>query len=172
MYQRISAADATRRMPPQSSHKSLTPAQIARLKLWIEQGAAWKEHWAYRAPVKAAPPVVKNAAWARTPIDRFILAKLEAKGLAPAPAADRRTLIRRVALDLTGLPPTPAELDAYLKDLSTRRLTKTNRWTDTSRRRIMARTARATGWTLRATPTTHTASMSITTARSGPIGIG
>jgi hypothetical protein len=118
LYQRISAVDVTRRMPPQSSHKSLTPAQIAKLKLWIEQGAPWKEQWAYRAPVKAALPLVKNAAWARTPVDRFILAKLEAKGLAPAPMADRRTLIRRVALDLTGLPPTPAELDAYLKDLS------------------------------------------------------
>ena len=118
LYQRISAPDVARRMPPQASHRSLTPAQIAKVKLWIEQGAPWKEHWAYRAPVKAAPPAVRNAVWARTPMDRFVLAKLEAKGLAPAPQADRRTLIRRVALDLTGLPPTPAELDAYLKDLS------------------------------------------------------
>ncbi|MDQ1469987.1 MAG: hypothetical protein QOJ99_1467 [Bryobacterales bacterium] len=118
LYQRISAADAARRMPPESSHKSLNAAQIAKLKLWIEQGAPWQEHWAYHAPVKAAPPAVRNAVWARNPIDRFVLAKLEAKGLEPAAAADRHTLIRRVALDLTGLPPTPAELDAYMKDAS------------------------------------------------------
>jgi hypothetical protein len=118
LYQRISAEDAARRMPPESSHKSLNTAQIAKLKAWIEQGAPWQEHWAYRSPVKAAPPAVKNAAWARNPIDRFVLAKLEAKGLEPATAADRHTLIRRVALDLTGLPPTPAELDAWMKDTS------------------------------------------------------
>ena len=103
---------------PESSHKSLTAPQIAKLKAWIEQGAPWREHWAYRAPVKAAPPAVRNAAWVRNPIDSFVLAKLEAKGLTPAPAADRRTLIRRVALDLTGLPPTPAELDVWMKDTS------------------------------------------------------
>jgi hypothetical protein len=118
LYQRISAAEASRRMPPESSHKSLNTAQIAKLKAWIGQGAPWVEHWAYRAPVKAALPAVRNAAWARSPIDRFVLAKLEAKGLEPAMAADRHTLIRRVALDLTGLPPAPAELDAYLKDTS------------------------------------------------------
>jgi hypothetical protein len=118
LYQRVSASDVARRMPPESSHKSLNAAQIAKLKTWIEQGAPWQEHWAYRAPVKAAPPPVRNAAWARNPIDRFVLAKLEAKGLEPAAAADRHTLIRRVALDLTGLPPTPAELDAYMKDAS------------------------------------------------------
>jgi hypothetical protein len=118
LYQRISAADPARRMPPQISHKSLTAAQVAKIKTWIDQGAPWKEFWAYQAPVAAAPPAVKNAAWARNPIDRFILAKLEAKGLEPAPAADKRTLLRRVALDLTGLPPTPAEVDAYLSDTS------------------------------------------------------
>jgi hypothetical protein len=116
LYQRISAPTPARRMPPESSHKSLTPAQIAKLKLWIEQGAPWQELWSFRAPVKATPPPVRNAAWVRSPLDRFILARLEAKGLTPAPAADSRTLIRRVALDLTGLPPTPAELDAFLKD--------------------------------------------------------
>ena len=118
VYKRISAADAGVRMPPEYSHKSLTPPQIAKIKQWIEEGAEWKEHWAYRAPVLPAPPSVKDALWVRNPIDRFILAKLEATGLAPAAAADRRTLIRRVALDLTGLPPTPAELDLYIKDLS------------------------------------------------------
>ena len=68
--------------------------------------------------MKPALPPVRNAAWPRNPIDRLILARLEAKGLAPAPAADNRTLIRRVALDLTGLPPTPAEIEAFLKDTS------------------------------------------------------
>ena len=118
LYKRISATDASQRMPPESAHKTLTPIQIAKLKQWIDQGAPWKEHWAYKVPLKSTPPQVRNAAWAKTPIDRFILARLEAKGLDPAPAADRRTLIRRVALDLTGLPPTPAELDTYLTDTS------------------------------------------------------
>ncbi|HXJ39021.1 MAG TPA: DUF1549 domain-containing protein, partial [Bryobacteraceae bacterium] len=119
LYQRISATDG-RKMPPEYSHRALTSVQITRIKTWIEQGAPWVEHWAYSAPVKSEPPAVKNALWARNPIDRFILAKLEAKGLEPAAAADKRTLIRRVALDLTGLPPTPAELDLYLKDLTPR----------------------------------------------------
>jgi hypothetical protein len=118
IYPRISASDPARRMPPQSSHRSLTDAQIARIKLWIDQGAPWQEFWAYRAPVKPAPPAVQNPAWVRNPIDRFILARMESKGLAPAAAADRRTLVRRVALDLTGLPPTPAELETFLRDTS------------------------------------------------------
>src|SRR5665213_2580077 len=118
LYKRISATDPSQRMPPESAHKTLTPIQIAKLKQWIDQGAPWKEHWAYKVPLKSAPPSVRNGVWAKTPMDRFILARLEAKGLDPAPAADRRTLIRRVALDLTGLPPTPAELDTYLTDTS------------------------------------------------------
>jgi hypothetical protein len=118
LYKRISSPDAGFRMPPEYSHKSLTPEQIAKIKQWIEEGAEWKEHWAYRAPVATTPPAVKNPLWPRNTIDRFILAKLEEKGLAPAAAADRHTLIRRVALDLTGLPPTPAEIDLYMKDLS------------------------------------------------------
>jgi hypothetical protein len=118
LYQRITAPTAARRMPPERSHKSLTAAQIALLKTWIDEGAPWQEHWAFRAPVKPVPPSVHNAAWSRNPIDRFILARLEAKSLSPAPVADNRTLIRRVALDLTGLPPTPAEIEAFLKDTS------------------------------------------------------
>ncbi|HEX3742286.1 MAG TPA: DUF1553 domain-containing protein [Bryobacteraceae bacterium] len=118
VYQRISSTDASFRMPPEEAHKTLTPAQIATLKRWIDAGAPWKEHWAFQAPVKPPLPAVKDAAWARNPIDRFILARLEATGLAPAPAADKRTLIRRVALDTTGLPPKPAEVEAYLADTS------------------------------------------------------
>ncbi len=98
LYQRITDPDPNARMPLAESRRSLTPAQIALIKRWIDQGAPWQEQWAFQPPVKAKPPVVTNPAWAQNPIDRFILASLEAKGLAPAPAADARTLIRRVAL--------------------------------------------------------------------------
>jgi hypothetical protein len=118
LYKRITETNAALRMPPASSHKSLTPAQVETLKRWIAEGAPWQEHWSFVAPAKIKPPAVRNAAWVRTPIDRFILARLEAQGLAPAPEADRRTLIRRAALDLTGLPPTPAEIEQYLADVS------------------------------------------------------
>jgi mono/diheme cytochrome c family protein len=117
VYQRIASTNKARLMPPVSSHRSLNPQQIATIKLWIEQGAIWREHWALKAPVKAALPAVRNAAWIRNPIDRFVLAKLEAAGLDPAPQADRRTLIRRVALDMTGLPPSPADLERFTNDL-------------------------------------------------------
>ncbi len=105
-----------RRMPPEYSHKHLTPEQVELLKRWIDQGAPWKEHWAFQAPVKPAPPAVRNAAWVRNPIDRFVLARLEQQHLTPAPEADRHTLIRRVALEATGLPPKPAEIEAFLQD--------------------------------------------------------
>jgi mono/diheme cytochrome c family protein len=121
LYQRISNPDPNMRMPPAASRRSLTPAQIALLKRWIDQGAPWKEQWSFQPPVKANPPAVKDAAsvsplWARSPIDRFILARLQEKGLAPAPPADARTLIRRVALSVTGLPPKPSEVEAFLAD--------------------------------------------------------
>jgi hypothetical protein len=116
LYQRISNPDPNIRMPPAASRRSLTPAQIALLKRWIDQGAPWKEQWSFQPPVKAKPPSVKDAVWVRSPIDRFILARLEEKGLAPAPPADARTLIRRVALSVTGLPPKPSEVEAFLAD--------------------------------------------------------
>jgi hypothetical protein len=118
VYKRISSTDASFRMPPAEAHKTLTAAQIATIQRWIDAGAPWKEHWAFQAPVKPQLPAVHDAAWVRNPIDRFILAKLEEKGLSPAPAADRRTLIRRVALDTTGLPPKPAEVESFLADNS------------------------------------------------------
>ena len=118
LYQRVTDASAARRMPPEYSHKKLTPQQIATFKTWIDQGAPWKEHWAFQPPLKPKSPAVRNAAWPRNPIDAFILAKLEEHNLAPAPRADKRTLIRRVALDLTGLPPKPAEIELFLKDAS------------------------------------------------------
>jgi len=116
LYQRISDPDPGFRMPPAESRRSLTPAQIALLRRWIDQGAPWQDHWAFQPPVKPKLPLVKNPVWLRNPIDRFILARLEEKGLAPAPAADARTLIRRVALSLTGLPPKPSEVAAFLAD--------------------------------------------------------
>jgi cytochrome c553 len=105
------------RMPP-PGQKELSGAQIDTLKNWISQGAPWREHWSY-TPVRRAPlPAVKNAASAVTPIDRFILARLEKESLRPSPEAGRATLLRRLSLDLTGLPPTPEETAAYLADRS------------------------------------------------------
>ena len=118
LYRKITEADPARRMPPLSSHKTLTEAQIATLKRWIEQGAEWKQHWAFVAPVRPDLPDVKDRKWSRNPIDRFVLAKIEAAGLTPNPEADRRALIRRVSLDLTGLPPRPEDVSAFVADTS------------------------------------------------------
>ncbi len=120
LIKRIFSEDPGYRMPPVFAHKTLTADQKSILRRWIEQGAQWKDHWAFIAPVKPPLPAVKEAAWVRNPVDNFILAKLEANQLKPAEEADRRTLIRRVTLDLTGLPPTPAEVDAFVKDRSPR----------------------------------------------------
>ncbi len=116
LYKRISEKIAGKRMPPEYSHKTLTAQQIALLKRWIDQGANWQEHWAFKAPISRSAGPVRNAAWVQNPIDRFILAKLEEKNLTPAPVANRRVLIRRVALDVTGLPPKPSEIEIFLKD--------------------------------------------------------
>jgi len=118
VYQRITSDDSDEIMPPVKSHKTLTATQKDLIKRWIEQGAPWEPHWSWIAPVQAPLPAVKNAAWVRNPVDRFILARLDEKGLTPTPEADRRTLIRRVSLDLIGLPPTPAEIAAFLDDKS------------------------------------------------------
>lgn len=111
---RITAKDPARRMPPPSAHKNLTPQQVRTLTEWIRSGADWQEHWAFRPPVRSAPPATKNDGWARNAIDRFVLARLEAAGLTPAAEASRRTLIRRLAFDLTGLPPAPADVEAFV----------------------------------------------------------
>jgi hypothetical protein len=118
LIERITEDNADRRMPPPESRKHLTPQQIALFKQWIEQGAPWSTHWAFVAPQRPPLPKVADAAWPRAPIDRFILARLEREGLKPSPEAERTTLIRRVTLELTGLPPTPAEVDAFLADRS------------------------------------------------------
>lgn len=114
ILQRINHAKPGLRMPPMASHKTLTDAQKASLKRWIEQGAPWTEHWAFVAPQKKPLPTVKAAGWAKNPIDNFILAKLEEQGLTPAAEADRRTLVRRLSLDLTGLPPDPTDVEAFV----------------------------------------------------------
>jgi len=115
---RVENDDRDLQMPPKKSGKGLTAGQIAVLRRWIEQGAAWSTHWAFEPPRKPALPDVKNAGWSVTEIDRLILARLEAEGLSPAPQAGKSTLIRRVTFDLTGLPPTPGEVDAFLADPS------------------------------------------------------
>ncbi|MCL4793880.1 MAG: DUF1553 domain-containing protein [Bryobacteraceae bacterium] len=116
LFARISHEKRPLRMPPPTSGLNLTDAQVATLKRWIDEGAKWDEHWAYRAPKRPALPVVKAKAWPRTPVDQFILARLEREGLKPAKEAPRETLIRRLSFDLTGLPPTPAEVAAFVND--------------------------------------------------------
>lgn len=113
---RIEAEDADLRMPPAESKKTLTPAEIKTLRAWIAAGANYEEHWAFAPPRRPAIPAVKDAAWPRNPLDRFVLARLEQESLHPAPAADNYALIRRVYLDLTGLPPTPEQADAFARD--------------------------------------------------------
>src|SRR4051794_36495424 len=118
LIKRIYSDNPAFHMPPVFAHKTLTQEQKDTLRRWIEQGAKWTQHWAFVPPKKTVAPDVKLTAWPRNDIDRFILAKLEGNNLNPAPEASKRTLIRRVSLDLTGLPPTPQEVDAFLKDKS------------------------------------------------------
>lgn len=113
---RVTATDATDAMPPAKAGKRLTDAEVARLRQWIEQGANYSQHWSYVKPLRAPSPTVQDKSWPQTPLDYFILARLEKEGLKPAAAADRFALFRRVAVDLTGLPPTIDEADAFAKD--------------------------------------------------------
>jgi hypothetical protein len=113
---RVANPNPEKRMPPSSTGKKLIAAQILSLREWITQGAPYAEHWSYIKPVRPGVPETKDKSWARNPIDQFILARLEQEGLKPSEPADRTTLIRRASLDLTGLPPTPWEVDDFLKD--------------------------------------------------------
>ena len=115
---RITSDDPDIVMPPPEAGERLPAKQVDLLKRWIAAGAAYEPHWAYVTPKRPALPPVKNAAWPRNDIDRFILARLEAEGLTPQPEADRATLARRLALDLTGLPLSPEEIDAFVADRS------------------------------------------------------
>jgi hypothetical protein len=118
LVRRIDSAADDEVMPPPSTRKHLTPEQKSLLKRWIEQGAEYQAHWSFLAPTRPSVPVVKNKAWVKNPIDAFVLARLEAEGLSPAPEADRRTLARRLSLDLTGLPPSPELVERFVADPS------------------------------------------------------
>ncbi len=116
VYERVSSHDPDEKMPPPQSGHSLTAKQVETLGRWIDQGAKWQGHWAYEPLVPPPVPAVKHQGFARNPIDAFVLAKLESQGLEPSPPAPAATLVRRLTLDLAGLPPTLDEVDAYLAD--------------------------------------------------------
>ena len=118
LIQRASSQDEDERMPPIKTGKRLTSEQLIVLRRWIDQGAEYKPHRFFVPPQRPALPVVSDKKWPRNPIDYYILARLEQDGLKPAPEANRRALIRRLKLDLIGLPPTPAEVDEFLADQS------------------------------------------------------
>jgi len=112
---RITSIDIDERMPPQG-HKPLKAAEIELLRKWIQQGAVYQPHWAFVAPRRPSIPAVQYAAWTRNPVDNFVLARIENAGGQPSPRADKFTLVRRLYLDLTGLPPTPQQADAFADD--------------------------------------------------------
>ncbi len=116
MIKRIFSTDKDEMMPPPDSHLTLTDAQKDMLKRWVAAGAEYQPHWSFIAPKRSELPPVKDAAWARNPIDRFTLSRMEQAGLHPAPEADRPTLARRAALDITGLPPSPEQVEQFLSD--------------------------------------------------------
>jgi hypothetical protein len=118
VHWRIHSDDSSEVMPPPESKRSLTPAEIALLDRWIEQGAEYQEHWSFVPIPKEAPVPAVSSDWARNEIDAFVLTKLQEKGFAPSPETSREKWLRRVTFDLTGLPPTVAELDAFLADTS------------------------------------------------------
>src|SRR5258708_5408566 len=118
LIRRITSTDPEVIMPPPKSGRTLSPAQVASIRGWVEQGAKWATLWSLVPPTAAAPPDVNDASWTRNAIDRFVLARLEQEHLKPAVESRKSTLLRRVTLDLNGLPPTLAELDAFDKDKS------------------------------------------------------
>ncbi len=116
LLRRVSTAERSKKMPPPSSGRQLTPRQIELLRRWVEQGAVYQNHWSYIPPQRPSVPAVGDPSWPRNPIDHFLLARLDREGLRPSPEAPREALLRRVTLDLTGLPPTLAEIDAFAND--------------------------------------------------------
>jgi hypothetical protein len=120
ILKRLLSHDADEQMPPPESNRKVTPAQIELIRRWIAQGAPYEKHWAFVPPEKAPAPKVADPAWARQPFDRFVLAKLEAEKLKPSPEAKPAAWLRRASFDLTGLPPTPAEIAAFEADVGLR----------------------------------------------------
>ena len=119
LLKRVGSTDATYQMPPPDSHLgALTPQETKLFEKWIKQGAHYERHWAFTAPVKASLPVVQDKSWPRNEIDYFVLDKLEKMGLKPNEEADKERLLKRVCMDITGLPPTLEQMDAYLADPS------------------------------------------------------
>ncbi|HUY92266.1 MAG TPA: DUF1553 domain-containing protein [Pirellulales bacterium] len=116
LIRRILSTDPDEQMPPPATKKQLTAEQKETLRQWLAAGAEYQPHWSFIAPVRPPLPQVRNSAWVRNPIDNFVLAKLERHGLQPAPEADRRTLARRLSLDLTGLPPDPKDVEVFVAD--------------------------------------------------------
>ena len=119
MIARVTSTDRDYRMPPAEHGAALAPEKIALLREWIKQGAPWQDHWAFVPPKPQAIPALKSpalATWARSPLDKFVAARLEREQLAPAPEAPRAAWLRRASLDLTGLPPTPEEIAAFAAD--------------------------------------------------------
>src|SRR5499426_985590 len=118
LVRRIKSGDEMMRMPPVDSGRKLTQAEIDLLVEWVRQGAQWQRHWSFITPIRPSLPQIKNIGWPKNAIDHFTLERLEREGMEPSPEADRATLIRRVSLDLTGLPPTPREVENFLNDRS------------------------------------------------------
>ncbi len=118
LVRRITSTDADEAMPPPKEAHPVSAGEVALLKKWIEQGAKYQKHWAFTPPTRPPIPTVKNKRWAHNDIDRFILARLEAEKLKPSGPAEKSILLRRVSLDLIGLPPTTAELESFLRDKS------------------------------------------------------
>jgi hypothetical protein len=116
LVKRVTAADPEELMPPLKSGKKLSPREVELLRRWIAEGAVYSKHWAFVKPVRPALPAVKDAAWVRNEVDRFVLARLEKEGLRPSPEADRSALARRLSLDLVGLPPDAAEVERFVAD--------------------------------------------------------
>lgn len=128
LWRRVTAADSADAMPPAESHKSrLTAAELSLVRRWIEDGAEYEPHWAFTPPTRPDVPQVRQSQWARNAVDQFVLSRLEQEGIAPSAEEARGPWLRRLFLDLTGLPPTPEELDAFEAD---RRPDAHERWVD------------------------------------------
>ncbi|MFT5527148.1 MAG: hypothetical protein ACI9HK_005130, partial [Pirellulaceae bacterium] len=118
LIERVTSKDDELRMPPKDTGKTLTDSEIEKLRKWIDAGANYTQHWAFTPPTKPPLPKIQNKPWTINPIDHFVLHRIEAAGLKPSAAADKYTLVRRLYLDLIGLPPTAAEADEFVNDQS------------------------------------------------------